>query len=132
MTPEEFAKEHQDFFVKIGGKKYKVVDEVEQKLSTYEITHKMLKEEKSFEEMAEERDVKIGTILSHIEKLLEEKVITKKDIEYLKPKTKEFKEMLKKVDLAIKKVGDEKLTPIFVELKKKYTFEDIRLVKVFL
>ena len=47
-------------------------------------------------------------------------------------KTKEFKEMFKKVDLAIKKVGDEKLTPIFVELKKKYTFEDIRLVKVFL
>lgn len=132
MTPEEFAKEHQDFFVKIGGKKYKVVDEIEQKLTTYEITHKMLKEEKSFKEMAEERDVKIGTILSHIEKLLEEKVITKKDIEYLKPKTKEFKEMFKKVDLAIKKVGDEKLTPIFVELKKKYTFEDIRLVKVFL
>ncbi|MBP9763407.1 MAG: AAA family ATPase, partial [Candidatus Pacebacteria bacterium] len=90
MTPEEFAKEHQDFFVKIGGKKYKVVDEIEQKLTTYEITHKMLKEEKSFKEMAEERDVKIGTILSHIEKLLEEKVITKKDIEYLKPKTKEF------------------------------------------
>lgn len=132
MTPEEFEKEHQDFFVKIGGKKYKVVDEIEQKLTTYEITHKMLKEEKSFKEMAEERDVKIGTILSHIEKLLEEKVITKKDIEYLKPKTKEFKEMFKKVDLAIKKVGDEKLTPIFVELKKKYTFEDIRLVKVFL
>jgi ribosomal protein L4 len=69
--------------------------------------------------------------LAHLEKLMEEKVLTKKDIEYLKPKTKEFKEMFKAVHLAIKKVGDEKLSPIFAELDRKYTFDQIKLVMVF-
>ncbi len=50
----------------------------------------------------------------------------------MKPETKEFKEMLKKVGAAIDKVGNEKLTPIFVELKKKYTFEQIKLAQLFL
>jgi ATP-dependent exoDNAse (exonuclease V) alpha subunit len=132
LSHEEFEKLHQDFFEKIGAKKYKVKDDVGEKLNTYEITHKMIKDGKNFDEMAEERNVKIPTILSHIEKLLEEKVISKKDIEYLKPKTKKFKETLKDVKKAIDKVGDEKLTPIFTFLDKKYSFEEIKMAILFL
>ncbi len=132
MSEEDFQEEHQDFLNKIGATKHKVLNDEGDKLSTFEITHKMLKEKMSFDEIINKRDVKIGTILSHIEKLLLEKVLTKKEIEYLKPKTKEFNEMLKKVDLAIKKVGGDKLTPIFTELDKKYTFDKIRLAKLFL
>jgi len=131
MTPEEFQKQHQEFFEKIGASKNKTKEIVE-KLSTYEITHNLIKNKKTFEEIAEERDIKMPTILSHIEKLLEEKVLLNKEIEYLKPKTKEFKQMLKDVKKAVEKVGDEKLTPLFTFLDKKYSFEQIKLALLFL
>jgi ATP-dependent exoDNAse (exonuclease V) alpha subunit len=132
LDSKEYEKKHQEFFQKIGAKKYKIKDDAVEKLSTYEITYKMIKKQKSLSEMSEEKGVKIPTILSHIEKLLEEKMISKKDIKYLMPKTKEFQKMLKDVEVAIKKVGDEKLTPIFNKLNKKYSFEQIRLAKIFI
>src|SRR5690606_37193083 len=123
LTSEEFEKQHQDFFERIGAKKYKVKDEAGEKLSTYEITQKMIKEEKTLEEMAKEKGVKTPMILGHIEKLLDEKVITKKEIEYLKPETKEFQKMLKEVSEVLKKMNSAKLTPIFNALDRKYSFE---------
>ncbi len=132
MSAEEFQSQHQDFFEKVGAKKYKVKDEVGEKLSTYEITHKMIKEGKTLEEMAEEKGVKTPTIINHIEKLLDEKVISKKDIEYLKPKTKEFKQTMKEVGEVLKKIDTDKLTPIFTALNKKYSFEEIKFAKIFL
>lgn len=131
MSPEEFEKQHQDFFERIGAKKYKVKDELGEKLSTYEITHKMIKEGKTLDEMAEDKGVKVPTILAHIEKLLEEKVVSKKDIEYLKPNTKEFKVMFKEISSVLNKTKTDKLTPIFSKLKGKYSFDDIKLVKIF-
>lgn len=131
LEVDEFQDEHQEFFEKIGAKKHKVKDEVGEKLSTYEITHKMIKSKKSLEEMSEEKVVKVSTILAHIEKLLEEKVITKKDIEYLKPDTKEFNKMFKEINVVLKKVGADKLTPIFNALDGKYTFEEIKFTKIF-
>jgi ATP-dependent exoDNAse (exonuclease V) alpha subunit len=131
LDVDEFEVEHVEFFEKIGAKKHKVLNPVGEKLSTYEITHKMLKDKKTMEEMTEERGVKTGTILSHIEKLLEEKVISADDIEYLKPDTKRFKEMVKEVSKVVEKIGADKLSPIYAKLNGKYTFEEIKFAKIF-
>lgn len=132
LQDDYVQKMHESFFDRVGGKKIKVKSDDGEKLNTYEITLSLIKEKKSLEEILYIRDVKLGTILAHIEKLIEEKLLTKKDIEYLKPKTKEFKEMSKAVHTAIKKVGDEKLSPIFAELDRKYTFDQIKLVMIFI
>lgn len=132
MKEPEFQKEHQDFFQKIGAKKHKVLDEKGEKLNTYEITKKMILENKTFEDIIKERKLTIGTILSHLEKLLEEKVLSQKDIAYLMPKTKEFKERLKAVQKVSENFDEFKLTPVFNALKGKYSFDEIRMVRVFL
>lgn len=132
LSDDEFEIVHQSFLDKIGAKKHKVKDEAGEKLNTYEITLSLIKTKKSFEEILDERGVKSGTICSHIEKLLDEKVLSKKDIEYLKPKTKQFKDMVKEVSAAVKKVGDGKLSPIYAKLNGKYTFDEIRFAKLFI
>lgn len=132
LDVDEFEVGHTEFFERIGAKKYKVLNPVAEKLSTYEITHNLLKEKKTMDEMVEERGVKIGTILSHIEKLLEEIVIYEDDIEYLKPDTKKFKDMVKEVSKVVEKVGPDKLSPIYAKLNGKYTFEEIKFAKIFI
>lgn len=132
LKEEEFHAHHQNFFDRIGAKKVKVKTDDGEKLNTYEITKNLIKENKTLEEMMSIKGVTAGTVYSHIDKLLEQKVITQKDISYLKPKTKEFKEMLKDVKNAVDKLGDEKLTPIFNSLNRQYSFDDLKLALLFL
>lgn len=131
MTPAVFNKEHTTFFEKIGAKKHKVLDATGDKLSTYEMTHQLIKEKKSLKEMIETRSVKVGTILTHIETLLEQGVLQKKDIMYLKPKTETFITMLDEVAEASAVLKEFKLTPVFNALNGQYSFEDIRFARLF-
>lgn len=127
-----FKNKHQEFMKKIGAKKNKVLDDDGKKLSTYDITHKLLKEKKSLDKIVSERDLKIGTIISHIEKLLDEKEIKRGDILYLKPKTEEFDNLFEEVKEESKKMDEFKLTPVFKALGGKYSFEDIKFAKIFI
>jgi hypothetical protein len=70
--------------------------------------------------------------LTHIEKLLEEGVLNKKDISYLKPDTDEFNMMLEEVREEAEKLDEFRLTPIFKALGGQYSYDDIRFAKVFL
>ncbi len=132
ITEKDFEKEHKAFLEKIDAKKFKVSDPEGNKLSTFQITKNFLKDKKSLDSIASERKLTVGTILSHIEKLLEEKAIKKEDFVYLKPSTKEFKEMYNEISEKIEEKEDKKLTPIFQSLNGKYTYEDIRFIKIFL
>jgi ATP-dependent exoDNAse (exonuclease V) alpha subunit len=95
------------------------------KKPTQEITKEFLEKKVSLEDIAKERGVTIGTILSHLEKL--QGVGELPDINYLKPKAKDFK----KIMAEFKKSDDGKLTPIFGTLKGEYPFEILRLVRLF-
>lgn len=127
----DFKKEHDEFLDRIGAKKFKVLDEVGEKLSTFDITKKLIKQKKSLEEMIEERGVKVGTIVTHIEKLLDEKSVTIDDILYLKPKTEEFEIMLQEVKIATDKLDEFRLKSVFQSLGGQYTFDEIRFSKIF-
>jgi len=101
---------------------------VEEKISTYDITKEMVVKEMMIEDMARERGITEGTIISHLEKLAEEKGTDKANLDYLKGDIKEFEKILK----AWKKTKGDKLTPVKKLLGNKYSFEDIRVVKLFL
>jgi len=111
--------------VKMKENKKKKSSEVSVKISTYEKTKELLLEGKTIEEIMEDRGVVFGTVVSHIEKLLEkgEKI----DIKKIKPEAKDLK-IIKK---AFKEVGDTKLTPLFEKLDGKYTYEQIRIARLF-
>jgi len=126
-----YLEKHKEFFNKVGAKKFKVLSSSGKKLSTHEITLKLIKDKKKIEEMIDERELKLNTIVSHIEKLLQEGSLKKRDILYLKPKSEGFKEMLEEVKVESKKMKEIKLSPIFKSLGGVYSFEDIKFALLF-
>lgn len=107
--------------------------EKEMKKSTEEITADMLRMEISLSEMAKLRKLKKETIVSHIEKLLEEKRDLCPNFSYLR---KEFKKSeLSDILKAFEKSGTKTLSPVWNILdkqKKKPNYLKIRLARLFL
>lgn len=75
----------------------------------------------SIEAIAQARELKPTTIVNHLCFLIDKKLI--KDISRLVDKTTEMK-----IKKAIKKMGDDKLKPIYLELKERIDYDKIKLV----
>ncbi|OGJ52199.1 ATP-dependent DNA helicase RecQ [Candidatus Peregrinibacteria bacterium RIFOXYB2_FULL_32_7] len=93
--------------------------------STYEETKKLVNQKLSIEEIAKKRGMTNNTIVSHLEKLIQ--ACEDIDIEYLKPKDKIFEP----IKNAFEEVKETKLTPIYEHLNGKFTYDEIRLVRLF-
>jgi ATP-dependent DNA helicase PIF1 len=100
------------------------------KENTYVETKRLLGELKSIAKVAEARKFTTATIVSHIETMLENKELTKEELEAIaeaepgwtaKAKADIFK--------AIDKHGTEKLKPLYEETKEKYDYMLIRLAR---
>jgi len=88
-------------------------------------TKEMLLKKLPIVEIANKQGFKYGTIINHIERLISDG--EEIDIDYLKPS----QERLEKIKTAFEKCGDEKLKPVFIFLKEKYSYDEIRLGKLF-
>ena len=88
-------------------------------------TKEMLSQKLPVSEIADREGFKYGTIVRHIEKL----ILNGEDIniDYLKPS----QERLEKIKIAFEKCGDEKLKPVFDFLDEEYSYDEIRLGKLF-
>lgn len=125
---------HKDFIIKSGGtfdkktieKNIKADKKSRVRGSTYDETKKLLTERMSVKEIAKERGMTEGTILSHLEKILE--TDSKFPIEHLKPEASDFRAIKK----AFKESGDTKLSPVYEILNGKYSYEDLRVARLFL
>ena len=127
LSEEEHKKLVNAFIERNGGTLEKVVLQKPVKLSTLEITKKLIEEKKSIEEIMDERGLVFGTIISHVEQIAEE--FPEVDIDYLRPSEKNVELVAKYVP----KSGG-KLAYIKSALKragKDMSFEDIRLARVF-
>jgi len=91
------------------------------KVPTYEITLSILNEGKTIEETAHERNLTIGTIYSHIAKLISMGSIS--TTTYL------AKNKLDEIIAAIEKLETQTLSSIKKELGHSYTFEEIKLAR---
>jgi len=93
---------------------------------TYKKTREMLLKKLSLQEMSYEHALTINTIINHLDKLLDsEKNI---DINYLKPDP----DCIKIIKQALVTCNDHRLKPVYECLNEKYSYEQIRLVKLFL
>lgn len=126
---------HRDFILKSGGttdeeeiakNKNKDKEKAKDAISTYEKTRELMKLGLSLNEIARGREVTTGTIISHLEKLKELGVAV--DFDKFKPNESD----LKKIKEAFKATGDTKLAPVHKLLDGAYSFEDIRLARLFL
>lgn len=127
MGDKKVSQMHEEFANKIRGMKKK-----EKKLSTIEETKRMLDGGSGIKEIAVVRNLTVETILGHIEKIKE------KDPGYniynlrsAIPKTK-----FAQIWGAFKKIGMQegryRLAPVHELLGPKYSYDDLRLVRLFL
>src|SRR3990167_5043093 len=99
------------------------------KIPTHMTTLELLKENVSIKSIAEKRGLTIGTIIAHIEKLKGLKKIENASITHLKdaiPK-KDFHLIL----TALEKSDDGSLTSIYNIFQGKYSYDDIKVVRLF-
>ena len=87
-------------------------------------TGRLISEGASLEEVAEARNLTVGTILGHLERLVEGGVDV--DWEHLLPP----QEHRSGIEAVLDIMGDNPLRPVWEELGGKYSYEDIRLVRL--
>jgi ATP-dependent DNA helicase RecQ len=87
-------------------------------------TKELLAKKIPIDRIAKNQNVQTATIVNHIEKMLDagESI----DLEYLKLPRDRYETMTK----AFKKIGDEKLKPVFEYLKGEYNYDELRLARV--
>ncbi|MCK5122651.1 MAG: DNA helicase RecQ [Candidatus Pacebacteria bacterium] len=95
-------------------------------MSRYTKTKEMILEKLPLSEIAKEEGFTEGTIMKHLEILLE--ADKNLDIEYLKPP----EERLEKIKNAFEECGDERLKPVFEFLDEEFSYDEIRSGKMFL
>ena len=134
MGEKKISQMHEEFADRVKGPAFaKATAGKGKKLDTVSETKKMLDDGKSPKDIAKARGLKLGTVLDHVEKIKE------KDPNYniynLRssiPQTR-FKEIYS----AFRKIGMSeggfyKLAPIRELLGPKYSYDDLRLVRLFL
>lgn len=97
------------------------IDQYKQK---YDITRQMIKEKASLQSIAQRHGIKTSSVIQHLERLSERGYPL--DYSYLHP-SPEAQQIIKDELL---KSTDGKLKPVFDALGEKYSYEDIRLVRL--
>lgn len=99
-------------------------------MTTYDKTLELLHEGKTLNDIAEERVITFGTVISHVEELFMKGKISFKDIKNLIPK-----KLMKEIPAIHKlfvSLDTEKLTPVFEKVKGKYSFDDLKLARLYM
>jgi hypothetical protein len=127
-----------DFIFKMGGtiiadKKNKKVKGIrDTKIPSIIITKELLENGKSIKEIAKERNMVEGTIIQHIEDLIEK--FPKINIDHIKPKEKDIS-LVRKINNKLKGEEKGKLSPIKTILESEghdMTWQEIRIAKLFI
>jgi ATP-dependent DNA helicase RecQ len=93
---------------------------------TFQKTKELFLQKLSLSRIAERRGLNTGTILSHLEKLLEEG--EKIDIAHLAPSA----QRLEKIRAAFKESGGPILAPVRRLLGEDFSYEELRLARIFI
>jgi hypothetical protein len=133
LGEESIFKMQHEFKQKVSMQRNKDGKIKKEKINTVQETKKLLGEEKTVKQIAKERQLSEGTILEHVEKI--------KDLEpgfniyHLRdsmPKAKFAKIYAGFQKIGVSDVGKRPLTPVINLLGDKFTYEDLRLVRLFL
>jgi len=97
------------------------------KIPNYQQTASFLKEQRSLTDIAQILGWKESTILGHIEKLLLEEA-EDPDIHYLRPPA----DIFDAISAAFNEHGTDYLKPVYDEFNGEYSYDELRLVRLFL
>ena len=94
--------------------------------ATYEETKAMFSKKMSIKQIANRRGLTQGTIVSHLEKLIDRG--EELGLEHIKPPAKRFA----KIERAFEESGDLSLSPVRAILGEDYSYDELRLARLFL
>ncbi len=137
LSDAELTDMHHKFLKAVGGSVQKIKQEKKKepkirgtkKGHTYQITKSLLLEGKGVDSIAKERDMSDRTIWGHVEKLLKDGEITKKEIAHVVQETDLKKKDIARIQKAFSTLETDKLTPIKEHFNDTYSFEQIRLAR---
>jgi hypothetical protein len=99
---------------------------------TYAVTKALIERKLSLKDMAKERGVTIGTIITHLEKLAVDKQINpSRDLAYFQVHTTRFETMKKALADLYKKEKQMSLSRARESLGSSYGFDELRLARLF-
>ncbi len=102
----------------------------EKSIPTHFITMEMFKKNQTIETIAAERGITIGTVMHHLERVKSLQLISNSELSCLRTtiRQEEFDEIFS----ALSASEDGKLAPIYNQFDGKYSYENIRLVRLFI
>lgn len=109
-------------------KKRKLKSKREMKIPTNEQTLALVRIGMNLDQIVEMRGIKIGTVLNHLEQMLEDKMYSRYEIEHLK---KANLKSIEKIVKVFEELESHHLQPVFDRFKGKHSFETIRLARLF-
>jgi hypothetical protein len=126
ISKEELQKMQDNFVRFCGGSKDKgrIKKLKKEKINTVDITLQYWNEGKSPAEIAKAREVTLGTVLDHLDKLVLQKKIQINDVAKHLPS--KLKADIPKIHAAFKKLGAFSLN----HLKGEYSYEDLKFARV--
>lgn len=105
-----------------------VVPRNKKKPNTHDETLKLWREGKGILEITEIRKLNIKTILGHIETLADEGKIDRAEL--VKAVSPELFRALPIIHAVFKKLGTDKLAPVFANFKGRYSYEELKLARM--
>jgi len=133
--PERFEELAQAFVKRSGGHPpdpTKADAKARHKETTQHTTLRLLRKGCTLAEVAEERGRTVGTIISHLEHLQKNGELTAEDIARVRPVDEGYDVALGEIRAAFGKTGGVALTPVYRRLKGAYTFDELRLARLFI
>lgn len=132
MPEKEHAKLARNFIVASGGKPEgglrASAPKSAPRIPTIEVTLALLKNGSSLAKIAKERSLAESTVLGHVLKLYALERITRDDVAPLV--SERLTSALPIIHAAFKKLGAERLTPVFEKLQGNYSYDDLRLARI--
>lgn len=127
---KELQKANENFIISCNGS----INEIEKKekttlkVSTYNETLKLWREGKNLVQIAKARSFTQSTILNHIEKLVEDGKINPNEIVRILPE--KISLHFSQINAVFKKESTDKLSPIYQYFKGRYSYDELRLVRM--
>ncbi|MES2014331.1 MAG: helix-turn-helix domain-containing protein [Patescibacteria group bacterium] len=131
MNQTERVRMEENFIRACGGtlEKKKVAKGAKEKATTYDKTLALIQEGLSLDKIIEARGLTLGTLVDHIEKLIAKGRCTALDVQNMFPP--ELLEALPVIHTAFKEEETDRLSPVFKRLKGKYTFDELKIARLF-
>jgi uncharacterized protein YpbB len=123
-------------FIRASGGKVEKISPKAKKLkskkisgqTTYDVTFDLWKSGNDIAKISSIRGVTQGTVINHFEELFMKGRILKKELSNIIPESLDSK--LPEIYSVFKKLGTDKLAPVFEKLEKKYSYDDLKIARL--